>query len=72
MKDGLNKIDEEVQELKDADNNLNQLEEGWDIIFAVITHFHKLDFADYAIKQSMLSTLQKIERRSNKALENKN
>ena len=63
-------IDEEVQELKDATNSLEELEEGWDVIFTVITYFHLKGFDDYAIKKSMQSTLKKIERRSEKYLVN--
>lgn len=64
--DQFRKIAEEYGELADATNNLNELEEGWDVIFAVLTYFHTKKFDDYAIKQSMLSTLRKITDRSEK------
>ena len=65
LNDQLLKIYEEVYELQQADNPLHALEEGCDVIYAVLTFFHNSRFDDYAIKQALESTMQKIERRAN-------
>ena len=61
------KIDEEVYEFKHPENALNELEEAWDVFFSVITKLHLKDVDDYAILESGLSTLKKIESRSEHA-----
>lgn len=70
--DQFRKIAEEYGELANATTNLNELEEGWDIIFAVITYFHTKKFDDNDITKSMLMTLKKIEERSIKVRDFKN
>lgn len=61
-------IIEEVSELIGAKNNLEELEEGCDVIFTILTLFHLKGYDNYAIKESLLTTLGKIERRSEKFL----
>lgn len=63
------KIDEEVYEFKHPENSLNELEEAWDVFFSVITKLHLKDINNYAILESGLSTLKKIEERSQKAFQ---
>lgn len=62
-----NKIDEEVYEFKHPENALNELEEAWDVFFSVMTKLHLKDVDNYAILESGLSTLKKIEARSEHA-----
>ena len=62
------KIDEELQELKDAENDLQALEEGFDVIFAVIRLWHLRGYEDEVILNSLEATLRKIEKRSIEAL----
>lgn len=62
-------IVEEVTELMRAKTNLEELEEGCDVIFTVLTLFHLKGYDNYAIKTALLTTLKKIERRSEKYFE---
>lgn len=57
---------EEMTELMRANNSLEELEEGCDVIFTVLTLFHLKGYDNYAIKTSLLTTLNKIEKRSEK------
>lgn len=59
---------EEIAEMLRAKNNLEELEEGWDIIFTILTRFHLRGYDNYAITESALSTLSKIEDRSKRRL----
>lgn len=64
LNEQLLKVYEEVAELQQADNPLNALEEGCDIIYSVLTFFHIARFDDYAIKEALESTMKKIEKRA--------
>lgn len=62
------KIAEEEKEFATAKTRLNELEEFWDNFFAKLTLLHLQGINDYAIIESMKSTLKKIEERSIKEL----
>ena len=67
------KIYEEVAELHAGNKGVvgpYSLEEGCDIIYAVLTYFHITDFSDEIIKYQLEQTMRKIEQRSEKALVN--
>ena len=63
------KIKEEEKEFEIASNKLNQLEEFWDNFFAKLTLLHIEKVDDYAIMESAISTWNKINARSLKAIE---
>lgn len=66
------KIREEENEFNLAytkNDNLNELEEFWDNFFAKITLLHLQGIDDYAIMEAAISTWNKINARSLKAIE---
>ena len=68
LRDQLVKIQEEYTELVQAGehtNNLHVLEEGWDVIYAVLTYMRLKQFPPEIILTGGLSTLAKIESRFN-------
>ena len=71
IKDQWKKIKEEEHEFENATDSLNELEEFWDNFFAKLTLLHLKGTDDYAILESMNSTLSKITERSILARHNK-
>lgn len=57
------KIDEELEEYRNATSTENKIEEGWDIIYAVLTDMH-MHFTDKGILNGGILTLEKIESRA--------
>ena len=62
------KIEEENDEFKFPTSSINELEEFWDCFFARLTLLHLKGVDDYAILNAAISTLKKIDGRSEKKL----
>lgn len=64
--DQFDHIKDEVREFEHSlhfESLADQLEEGCDVIYTVITAFHQLNFSDEQIVKGLQKTLRKIERR---------
>ena len=63
------KIYEEVGELQRTNKPREALDEGSDVIYAVLTFWHLARFDDESIKDALERTMQKIEKRSVNVME---
>lgn len=54
---------EELNEMMLAPSSSKELEEGWDVIFTILTRFHLRGYDTYAIMEAALATLKKLENR---------
>ena len=66
INDWFKKINKEVKELETAKDSVEELEEGWDVIFTILTLFHIRGYTTDSINESAQNTLKKIEERSEK------